>query len=324
MFPFLPTAQDVSICLRCQYRLAARRSRRRKPFDGAQDLFLRRFIALGQNAAQERVQTDDTVIHKSHETPRERVARPSKSGPISWRQANLHNKDPLGFDALGEPVEIITMQNELQQALMKRQETTYGKAITFDNPASSDELLASIDAERTNISSDLVRENIENLKDTWVSSLRDRFDPPTPSEVEDLTRKLRDSFTGDQLLNYFHDASSSDSLEIDYDFSSELYKWSAWTPGTTPFPASALSRLRSLKGMSKDPYTTSQGQFSANRTRRRPVKQIVIGKIMRQLWHIQTEQEKDSLGELDVWIQAEHLDLILNHSERASSLLNSG
>ena len=315
--------QDVSICLRCQYRLATRRPRRGKPCDGTQDL-LRRFIASGQNTAQEHVETDDTVIHKSHEAPRERIARASRSGPISWRHANLHNKDPLGFDALGEPVEIITMRDELQQALMKRQETTYGKAITFDNPASSDELLASIDAERKNISADLVRANIENLKDTWVLSLRDRFDPPSPFEVEDLAHKLRDGFTGDQLLNYFHNASSSDSLEIDHDFSSELYKWSAWTPGTTPFPASALSRLRSLKGTSNDPYTTSQGQYPANRPRRRPVKQIVIGKIMRQLWHIQTEQEKDSLGELDVWIQAEHLDLILNHSEQANSLLLFG
>ncbi len=240
-----------------------------------------------------------------------------------FRQLNLHIKDALDIDALGQPAEVLLLRNELRQALKKQEFMTLGEAnVTLGNSASSapsatsDELLASIDSERGIVGTDRIKTNLESVKGTWVSGLRDRFGPPTAFEIEELGRKLCDSFTTDQLLNYFHKAGTSGPWEIDKDYSSELYKRSAWTPGTTPFPGDSSSRLRSLKLVKN---STLPGEDPTNRTKGRPLKLIVANKIIRQLWHIQSEQEKEALGELDVWLQPEHLDLVLNHSEQAMS-----
>ena len=327
MVPFPSTVQDVSICLRCQYRLATRRLFRRKPLDGTRYPVSSRFSSSAQNGAPHQLDPDDLVVHDAQSVSKHTGDVSSYSsyrpGRNIWRHADLHIKDPLGFDALGRPAEILVLRNELQKALVKRGEKANpGRAdITVNNQASSDELLASIDAERGIIGADRVLANIESLRDSWVSNLGDRFGTPTPSEVENLSRKLRDGFTTEQLLQYFHGGSPSGPMEIDYDFTSQRYKWSAWTPGRTSFPGNASSRLRSLKTVGDNSNTASRGGVLMERTKRRPIKQIVVDKIMRQLWRLQTEQEKELLGELDVWIQPEHLDLVLNHSKQAGSVL---
>ena len=309
MLPFLPAVQDASICLRCQYRLATRRTLRRKPLYVTRDILRPRFIASDGSLAQEQGGQDDTVVHDSVGTLQESFTGPHRANRTVWRHANLHIKDPLGVDALGQPAEILKLRNELRRARKKEKNVNFGKEYNAPGKlASSDELLALIDAERGIVGKERVRGNIDSVKDAWVSGLRDRFSSPSLEEVEDLARNLRDGFTTGQLLDYFHEGKPSGTLEIDYDFSSELYKWSAWTPGSTAFPGNASSRLRSLKA-------TPPGEVSANRIGLRVNKQTVIEKILRQLWHIETEQDQTSLGELDVWIHAEHMELVLNHSK---------
>ena len=314
MLPLLPTIQDASICLRCQYRLATRRPLRRKPLDATREIVRPRFITSDGSPAQERVAQNDTVVHDSLGGPQGSFTRSDRANRTLWRHANLHTKDSLGVDVLGQPAEILKLRNELRPALTRKKEVTFGKVNTApDRTATSDELLALIDAERGIVGKERVRGNMENVKDTWLLGRRDRFSPPSISEVEDLAQRLRNGFTTDQLLEYFHEGTPSGTLEIDYDFSSELYKWSAWTPGNTAFPGHASSRLRSLR-------VTPLGAVSANRISSRVNKQTVIDKIMRQFWHIETEKDLTSLGELDVWVQAEHMDLILNHSRQVMSI----
>ena len=310
MLPFLPTLQDASICLRCQYRLATRRPLRRKPLDAPRDFVRPRFITSDGSPLQEHVQQDDALVYDSLAASQKGFVRPYRANRTLWRHANLHIKDPLGVDALGQPAEILKLRNELRRAPRKVEKANFGKAnTTLGKVASSDELLALIEAERGIVGKERVRENVENVKDIWMSTLENRFSPPSSGEVEDLARRLQDGFTTGQLLDYFYEGKPSGTLEIDYDFSSELYKWSAWTPGSSSFPGNASSRLRSLKA-------SRAGEVPTNRTTLRVNKQTVIAKILRQLWHVETDQDRTSLGELDVWIHAERMELVLNHSRQ--------
>lgn len=316
MSPYHPTVQDVSVCLRCQWRMATRRPLVRNALSRTRDLVLPRFITLGQDHVEPDGPVPGNTAEVLENIKQKRRYTPDRS--LS-KKLDLHIKDPIGIDALGKPAEVLRLRNELQQALKRPEYTTFGVAnIALGNSASSassDELLDSINSERGIAGADRVRENLESVKETWVSGLRDRFGPPTASEAEDLARRLRDGFTTDQLLNYSHKACTRDPWEIDYDYSSDLYKRSAWTPGTTPFHGDVSSRLSIRRHVKNDAIAIPPGEVLANRSKGRPLKQTVANKIIRQIWHIQNEQEKDSLGELDVWIQPEHLDLVLNHSK---------
>lgn len=300
--------------------MATRKPLLRNALGRTRNLILPRFVTSGQD----RIESDGPVADNTAEAweniQRMRHYTPEKS--LS-KKLDLHIKDPIGIDALGKPAEVLRLRNELQQALKRPEYMTFGKSnVTLGNPASSassDELLDSMDLERGIVGADRVRENLESVKETWVSGLRDRFGPPTASEVEDLARRLRNGFTTDQLLKYSQKAGTSDPWEIDYDYSSDLYKRSAWTPGTTPFHGDASSRLRTRRHVKNDTVTTPPGKALASSSKGRPLKQTVAKKIIRQIWHIQNEQEKNSLGELDVWIQPEHLDLVLNHSKSYES-----
>lgn len=328
MFPYLPTVQDMTICLRCQSHMATRRLLRRHPLGRTRDLVLPRFSTAGHYVAQDNVEPDGPVAENTLEAPGEiEQKRHYPSDRRRFRKLDLQIKDPIGVDALGKPAEVLLLRSELQQALKRPEYTTFGTASIAlgksASSASSDELLDSIQSERGIVGADRARENIESVKQTWVSGLHDRFGPPTASEVKELARRICDGFTTDQLLNYFHKAGTSGPWEIDYDYFSDLYKRSAWTPGTTPFPGDASSRLRSLKLLKNDTNPTAQGEVLANRSKGRPLKQVVADKIIRQLWHIQNEQEKESVGELDLWIQQEHLDLVINHSKQSIRLPSS-
>ena len=316
MFSLLPTTQNLSICLRCQHRIATHKPPRIKRINHARGSLPPRFFTSGQ-VAQERTEQRDSGVEDTEKISHNGKLRHSTPSHSRWRHADLHIKDPLGVDALGQPAEVLLLRNELRQAFKKTRYRNYGELSTeTDSLLSSDELLASIEVERATLSADDVRANIESLKDTWLSSVRDRFGPPGPAEVETLSQNLRDGFTAAQLQNYFDEAgpgASSDPLEIDHDFSSELYKRSAWIPGLTLFPDVAQDRLRSLKFSNH----VRELRESVVIKKTSPLKKVLADKIIRQLWRIQTEQQKETPGEVDIWIQPDHLDLLLNHSEQS-------
>ena len=322
MFPSLPIVQDITICLRCQYRIAARRRLGRGQTSRTRKVVRPRFFASGQPVLQEQVEQRSAAAETPGNVSESGKSKryPFTSAGIRSKHPVLHTKSSLGIDALGEPAEILLLRNELSQSLKRKEDQIFGEVNTKVNSLlSSDDMLASIEAERGIVGADRVRANIESLKDVWTSNLRDRFGPPALDEVENLAQHLQNGFTAKQLLNYFEEAglsAASDPLEINQDFSSELYKRSAWIPGVTSFPEVAITRLQSLDLLK---HNTGSRELMV-KTKKNPLKKVLADKIIRQLWHIQTEHQKETSGEVEVWIQSEYLDLLLNHSEYSRNL----
>lgn len=316
---FMPTG---SVCLRFQFRLAPRPIRR--ILCKTQDAPHPRYITSGRKLLREEAHPNGLANLKSDESfpSQSSYYGPSNISQENFRRLRLQLKDYLGMDVLGQPAEILVLRDRVQQASRKLGLIDDAMESVIPNDAlSSSDLLDSIDAESGIIGADRVRDNIEKIRSSWISGLRNRLGIPTTSEYEIVARILHDGFTAKQLLNYMSEGGVSvtvDPLDLSNGLDTKLYTRSNWSPGTTPFPGDAKSRLRWLKadltrlnliGVKGKPFV------SGVLPKKMPHKPVLVGKIIRQHWHVKTEEERESLGELDLWLQAEHLDLILNHSE---------
>lgn len=176
------------------------------------------------------------------------------------------------------------------------------------------QILDKIDGEDGMVGFERVVENLENIKLTWK---QDRFKAPTVSEFEDLSKILYDGFTKRQLLHYSVLQSSrhpDSQLDLHSACSTDLYKRSHWSPGCTPFPGNAPKRLDDLNAeieakqeSRKVPKPSVKHRLDSTN------KHNIVGQILRQRWHLRTQEYLKSSGELDVWISRDRLKLLLNH-----------
>lgn len=164
------------------------------------------------------------------------------------------------------------------------------------------------------VGSERVAKNIENIRLAWR---HDQSKAPTVSELEELAMSLQDGFTKRQLLDYFfvQSARPLDSrLELLSAGSTDLYKRSQWSPGSTPFPGDALNRLNGL--MAEIEAQKGSGQVlkhSMKNLETRSNKRYIVDQILRQRWHLWTQEDLKSSGELDIWLSRDHLKVLLNH-----------
>ena len=174
------------------------------------------------------------------------------------------------------------------------------------------QIIDKIDGETGLVGSERVAENLENIR---LICTQDRSKAPTVSEFEELAKSLYDGFTRRQLLHYFLSLHHQDiQLELLGAYGTDLYKRSQWTPGSTHFPGDALKRLNDLKaeiqaikGSNKvlKPFLKYR-MISKN-------KHAIVDRILRQRWHLRTQEDLKVSGELDIWLSRDHLKVLLIH-----------
>lgn len=215
------------------------------------------------------------------------------------------------MEALGKPGEVLLVQEDLRS---KKTFFPFQMVESIEDTSAPDasQIIDAIDAERGPTNGDQVAKNLANIRDTWFKS---KFGSPTTAEYNALAKSLYDGFTVKQLLRYFGDVRNSSPLarhmELLNPHSTNLYTRSSWTAGSTPFPGDASARLTILKQeVSIQPQDVEK--LSA---RKSSDKHALVDKILQERWHIRTQQEMSSPGELDIWMSQEHLDIMLNHSK---------
>lgn len=317
------------MCLRCQYAAAIGK----KPL-------LRHRLILAEPVVRSFQARHLTVRHQLRQAHAESYAdyndtrtflpQDSKLGSgfyrttFEERRAGIRrlrgDSTKLDVQALGQPAEILVLRewhvkkwsyghlSQAEEALVNEPE--------LEESLSPSEILDTIAAERGIIDSEGVCQNIQSLKETWLSKLGGTQNLPTDAQYNGLAKALRDGFTVAQLETYI----ASTKLSVRPQPGSFHRRYSAgdcllypWIPGSTPFPAGALSRLKSLDPTTVK-YQAGLVPGAANEDLNLTRKQAVVSTILRRAWSLRTKEELQSIGELDMQIQPLHLDLLLNHS----------
>ena len=330
MFKLAPLTQDISVCLRCQLRLSLRKVSR-------QDIpkCLSTTPQQLQGFAPSRKLNQEQAI-LSHDSPPDgeliapirkydsvgpklvgRSVSRTAPGPTGVRHLPRGHKDTLTFDALGEPAEVLVLDDGRVASEGRSNSVEVRSKRAADdreiNVLTSSDMLDEIDAERGLANTDQVFENIDGVRHSWIE--KSKSDPPVFSAIEhaEIVSQLGRGFTTKQLALYLDRRAvdkPKDPLDLRYEFSSDIYSRSAWAPGT---PSPPQSRAPKIVGSGKDSkmrkkliYEKMERQLSA--------KSILIGRILRKCWQFKVRQDESTEGELDIRLHATHLDLIMNHS----------
>lgn len=330
MFKLAPLTQEASVCLRCQLRLSLRKvSRQENPKCLSTTPQQPRAFAPSRKLGQEQaILSDDSILDEELIAPIRKYdsngyklgggSVPSRvPGHTGVRHLPRGHKDTLTFNALGEPAEVLVL-NDGRVASEGRSDSVEvrSKRAAEDreiNVLSSSDMLDEIDAERGLVDTNQVLENIDGVRNSWIA--KSKGDPPIFSTAEhgEIASQLGHGFTQRQLALYLDRADVSkprDPLDLRYEFSNDLYSRSAWTPGT---PSPQQSRAPRIVKPGEDRkmrkslmYEKMDKQLSA--------KSMLIERILRQCWQFKIRQDESTEGELDIRLPATHLDLIMNHS----------
>ena len=330
MFNFVPIAQNVSVCLRCQYRLSTRRATRRTNTQRTTTPQQLRGFVPSRKLKQEQSLLSEDVRHDEPLVPPVRKVDPdvyhrweeiyvARTGlGVGGRQIYSGSKNGLGFNALGEPAEVLVLRDRGESAGKDSGVIEIRPNRPDKNPAikalSLSDMLDEINGERGLVDLDQVCKNIENVKTEWMAKSKTRSNVHTATEYAMLSSQLLNGFTVRQLATYLDRAGvnrPNDPLDLRNDFSSSLYTRSAWTPGTTP-----TQQTRAPKLVEPGKKESSIEQF----TYRRPDRQLshkstLVETILRHCWQIKVRQDEALEGELQIRLHAIHLTLIMNHSK---------
>ncbi|KAL9610678.1 MAG: hypothetical protein Q9167_004626 [Letrouitia subvulpina] len=337
MFTFW-AAQDTHICLRCQLRLI----KPRKPSAGAVtqngNRLNRRPFSQRQKTFQELVRHssvpfgEDLDIHDQGLLKRNRVAngqiglRSEENGraksripSIKWRSPTLYSSEELGVNALGKPAEALVVRE--RNRYFKNLPTytnSFDERLGSHQSLSSSQLLSNIDAERLVIDSRHVDQNINDLKDGWLSNLGTRATKPSERDCHLLRQTLLDGFTADQLHGYLHRQSSLNHvslMDLRRPYKTTLLTRAPWRAGETDFPEVAADRLRAVNLTSVRQSFQIEATFDGGLTMGKSQKDSIVAHIVQQCWQIYTEEELDLPGELDISVSLEHLELIIYYGK---------
>ena len=328
MFKACPLLESTSVCLRCQYRITTgqqRLSRLPSPF---RDIKQSRKLSHSQRQTQEQLQHDDSGPGTDYlaSIPRRKTSSQEHKPDLRYahRQVKLHRKDALGVDSLGRPAEVLILNTPEVEPdnVLRINKSDYRE--TESALGSANEMLEKIKAEQGIPSERGIAENLEELRDTWVSNRKRKEKPLTPGENEDLVGRLDAGFTVKQLVGYYMQAGSKtavDPFDLDQPYSTDTYTRSAWKSGTTAFPGDASTRLKISMSAANDFGHTEVGiGFDSERVlipivKAHTPKRVVIERILWECWHLRSIKEEEALGELEIWIQPEHNHLLLNHGK---------
>lgn len=306
-----PLTNDASICLRCQYRLFARKSLRKRRQSSSSFTQSTRSFAYFTCLRQEQLESGSRPQY---------VQDPPEFKP--WRHLKLHTKESLDVKSLGKPIEIIKMRDYPLRPF----NTICNKLEKSDKASrtmSSSEMVALMDEESGLVNARRVAVNMAQIKSRWLSKLQDGSGVARVSEYNAIAESLMDGFTQNQLSHYYVTESSdvllpSNAAEISSPSSTDLFTRSSWRLGSTDFPGNASSELQAVRAHlnqgSDNPFRSIDVIQKVQETSSsKSTKRILVDKILREKWNIQTDIEREMAGEVDIWVHREHLELILNH-----------
>lgn len=319
MSKFIPTAQDLSICLRCQYRLSLRqacRARRQRHIRYPQQL---RSFTSGSKPRQEELSSHDPGTDNGNlETPIRYYTE-----DLNRNQNNRHGNEPstkdrLGLDVLGEPAEVLILrdrQNNFRlDSSMAQVRASGPDKNPPQEPTSSSGMLKEMDAERGIIDIDEVCRNIESVRASWVARKRGGS---TGVAYKDLFSRLHEGFTKQQLGAYLDRAGSdpaADIFDLNVDFSNDLYARSSWQLAGKMLPKK--SRAPQISNDSPKIESKRKEELPGKQRRQKLSKNELVKSILRQCWNITPKFQESSLGSMDMRLKKLHLKLILNHSKQ--------
>lgn len=325
MFKLLPAAQDLFICLHCQYRLSLRqglRSGRRRPTGHPQQL--RRFTS-GPSLRQEQSSYPDVATDNDNlERAPIRYYTEEFFPHQNYRHGNEPStKDSLGLNVLGEPAEVLILRDKQDRFRLDTNMARVRASGPDKNPAqkpiSSSEMLEEMDAERGLIDIDEVCKNIESVGESWAAKKKGSI---TGVAYKDLVSRLQEGFTKHQLGAYLERAGkdpAADVFDLNVEISNSLYTRSSWQlVGNTPLRQSKAPRIANStpeeESNEKEVHGKERGQGLS--------KDALVKRILRRCWNITPRYQESSLGELDVRLHKLHLDLILNHKRDILKLIS--
>ncbi|KAL8728873.1 MAG: hypothetical protein Q9166_005113 [cf. Caloplaca sp. 2 TL-2023] len=339
-----PVVQQAYVCLQCRSQIAATNTvcygtlgkRPRKPRCrgfSTRSRSLQRVASLEGDYWKDPTLFERVVVpEENNDDAKDDIKLPNDGGEVGGRGSNrltksrrlqLYSREALGVTTLGKPAEVLRVRDMLERHkaskwwLFQDQDS---KRPSPMEPLTASDILKSVSSERGLVNSAQASQNIEQLRQGWLSSLKDQDLDPTESECYDLGRQLLNGFTTKQLSGYLGELRVPvfrDILDLNGPFKSNSFTRSEWKVGMTPFPGDTSQRLQSLVGERKHQVSTpvhTQAAVSAESRRSGdPYKHILVNKIMRQCWDIKPREELASLGEVDIRVPETHLELLASH-----------
>lgn len=335
MFKLVPVAYDSSVCLRCQYYWSIRRAtcqtKTQRATTTAQQL--RGFIP-GRISRQEQSLLSDDAQHEEPVIPHVRKVVPGsfhrledlfvpKTSLGGGRHVHPRSKNALGFNALGEPAEVLVladrgMRHVEDSPVIEIRSERADKAPVAEALSSSD-MLDEIDAERGLVDPNQVIENIENVKAEWMERTKTKPNVLTATEYTQLSSQLLHGFTVTQLALYLGRADADklkDPLDLRNQFSSSLYTRSAWTPAATPIKQTRAPKLVELE---RNEGLREQSLYRSP-ARQLSHKPTLVERILRHCWRLEVRQDEALEGELQIRLHAKHFSIVVNHSKVSCTL----
>ena len=334
MLKFAPFTQEVSICLRCQYRLGIRSATRRAPqYPTVTPQQLRHF-ALSHSLDQEQsLLSDNPIIGEGLVIPTRKLDSAAGS---CWEEPHIKTtlpgrnrkqlyyrwKDSLGLNALGEPAEVLLLKDREDSKqdyhdLLQIRSKGPDKNPAFEALSSSD-MLKEIDGERGLVDVEQACQSLENIKTAWMARSRSASNIVSITEYKELSSQLLTGFSVRQLTAYLKKAGTSrprDPLDLRNEFASSLYTRSVWVPLTSfqqPRAPNLVDPVKD-KDLEEDFVYERPDKNLSN-------KPNLVERILRQCWQLKVEKDDTSEGELHIRLRSTHLSLITNHSETTEPL----
>ena len=312
MFTLSATAQEFSICLRCESRLSWKRScrsSRRPQFRAARQS---RVFASGAGQRRESAQAE----HKEESlltTPPIRYEPSTKS----HRHGAFRppSKESLGVESLGAPAEVLVVRKSLQAkqdmgAIFFTKESSRPLPPALED--SPDALLNGIEASRGTVDIDQVCVNIESVRDGFLESQGSKERYVAAEEYDKLLSRLSGGFQKMHLAEYWRRSCSElsvDALDLHFPYRSTLLARTEWRseilPDEKDSPPSLMDR-NDVPKISRQPSAS----FINN------AKKSLAERIIQKCWGFQKkfdDEQDGKLGEMVMRLPHEHLRLLLVH-----------
>ncbi|KAL8863567.1 MAG: hypothetical protein Q9178_000248 [Gyalolechia marmorata] len=335
-----PIAQQAYVCLQCRSRFAAiqtkahnnlkkgpKKPQRRNFF--TRPTSLQHFAAVDENESRNpnlfgispASEKDISQDHDDIKLPND--CRPPTKLPYAFKRAHLYSKDELGVTTLGKPAEVLRLRDLPDRHKASKwwlSPNPDNKRQSSTEPLTASDILKRVNSERGLVSGARASQNIEQLKQEWLSSLENQDLGPTESECYELGRQLYEGFTTRQLSGYLGEVRIPffrGVLDLNGPYKSTSFTRSKWRLGTTPFPGDAPQRLQSMAKDGKEqniaPAHSASTLLAESRRSGEPFKHVQVNEIMQKCWNIKPREELNSPGEVDIVIPETHLELLASH-----------
>ncbi|KAG0651571.1 hypothetical protein D0Z07_1726 [Hyphodiscus hymeniophilus] len=288
------------ICLRCQNRLA-RLSAPSKPRIAS--------ISSYTGSAGSEVVPDDPEDDEGFHAPLKRPLKLSRR-PLSLSkhvsefplgklygfsgQQLRENRERLSIDVLGEKADVIVLRDsKINNYHNYRYEESAETKQEVD-------ILARLDEERGLVGWEEVVRNINEFRPT------DGRRPETREQFSELLTGLQNGFTVSQLAKYLQNYREKDLDDLSPVTSSLAVRISPWIPGISGSEAPLDSDH--LRGYDLPSYTT---------------KQRLVLRILRECWKVELPFVEEGIGQIEVEVKPQDLDLLLGGRRSALDKLHS-